>query len=392
MATAHGRVLGFAMLFSTVLLWVGSSALVQTVFNGDLHYGKPLFVTLFNSATSAIWLLPRLATASLTVGSLASVVKLSATVGLLWLCSAAIFNISLEYTSVATNTVLSSTTSVFTFLLSLLICKDTFRWSSLGAAVLSLLGCSVVACQVPQNIQEDAVTNSVLGDVLALTSAGMFALSSVLLRRFAPEDLDLGSYMGVTGLIALGLAPGLLYAAHVRGLEQFSLPERATLAALIVNALFGCTLANYLYNSALLLLSPLVANICLSLSIPVSALMDEALLGQHRFSATWALGAAVTTLGAVIAALDLSEKGSGKGEGGARKSLWSGEHAEADELQSLLRSNGCPGSDDESEGGGDRGGHDAERLSHTSDCVGECKHGHALQPRGRSTSTGQSTP
>jgi len=364
MANIRKRLLGFVMIFSTVLLWVGSSALVQTVFSGDLHFGKPLFVTLLNSATSAVWLLPRLANSTLTFDAMSSVAKLSATIGLLWLCSAGIFNLSLEYTSVATNTVLSSTTSVFTFLLSLLICKDTFRWSSLSAAILSLLGCSVVACQVPKNLEASAVTNSTLGDALALTSAGLFALASVLLRRFAPDDLDLGSYMGVTGLIALGIAPGLLYVAHIGGLEQFALPTRTTAAALIVNAVFGCTLANYLYNSALLVLSPLVANICLSLSIPVSALMDEVLLGQHRFSSTWALGAAVTTAGAVLAAMDFGDQSSG--EGGAKKRvMWTGERAEADELQSLLGTNCCDGGDDDGneDGGEDEDGIGAERLS-----------------------------
>lgn len=384
MVKPRSRILGFVMLFSTILLWVGSSAFVQTIFSGDLHYGKPLFVTLFNSATSAIWLLPRLVNPTGTNRPLASVAKLSATVGLLWLCSAVVFNLSLEYTSIATNTVLSSTSSVFTFLLSLLICNDTFRWSSLGASILSLLGCSVVAYQVPQNLRAGVVSNSGLGDALALASACMFALASVLLRRFAPDDLDLGSYMGITGLIALGLSPGVLCAAHLGGLEQFSLPTRNTLAALTVNAVFGCTLANYLYNSALLLLSPLVANICLSLSIPVSALMDEALLGQHRFSTGWAFGAAVTTAGAIVAAMDLGDR-PGIEDRAAMKRRLMGEGGEAAELESLL---GSAGLDDDI----DDEGSDPDRLSEENSCVGEGKHGCALHSRERPKPTGRPAP
>ena len=38
---------------------------------------------------------------------------------------------------------------------------------------------------------------------LALISAALFALVSVLLRRLAPEELDLGSFMGMNGLLTL---------------------------------------------------------------------------------------------------------------------------------------------------------------------------------------------
>eukprot|EP00445_Apocalathium_hangoei_P011333 CAMPEP_0203882448 /NCGR_PEP_ID=MMETSP0359-20131031/26670_1 /ASSEMBLY_ACC=CAM_ASM_000338 /TAXON_ID=268821 /ORGANISM="Scrippsiella Hangoei, Strain SHTV-5" /LENGTH=209 /DNA_ID=CAMNT_0050802497 /DNA_START=50 /DNA_END=675 /DNA_ORIENTATION=- len=208
---------------------------------------------------------------------------------------------SLEYTSVATNTVISSSSSVFTFVFSLIICRDPFRWSSFVAAVLSLLGCSLVAAQAPQNVSKSAVTNSNFGDLLALVSAGMFALSSVLLRKHAPQDLDMNSYMGVTGLLALTAAPALLYTADAFAWERFVAPSPRVFAALTANALFGCTLANYFYNSALLLLSPLVANMCLSLSIPLSALTDEFVLGQHRFSAAWMVGASTVAAAVVVA-------------------------------------------------------------------------------------------
>lgn len=336
------RALGFVMLGTTVILWVSSSFLVQRIFEG-VHFEQPVFVTLFNSASSVSLLVPRLVCGPKSTGDggksasatpILDVLRLSGTIGLLWLCAQWIFNVSLLYTSVATNTVLSSTSSVWTFIFSLLICHDPFRWLSFGAASFSFLGCAIVAFQSPRNMHADAVTNSMLGDGLALASAAMFALASVMLRRWAPEEFDTGFFMGMNGLLVLGLSPALLAGADCLGVESFQSPSAHTLAFLALNALLGCTFANYLYTSALLLLSPLIATVCMSLSIPISALTDEVLLQEHRFSAGWAAGAALVSTGVVLAAFDFTDPAP---EADDRKG------AEAAELQSLLEAEGDEG-------------------------------------------------
>lgn len=329
--------LGFMMLSGTLLLWVASSVVVQAIFGGEVRFRKPMFVTLFNAAVSVSLLTPQMANCRLGTATSLSVVKLSATVGLLWLCSQWIFNLSLLYTSVATNAVLSSTSSVFTFFFSLVICHDPFRRLSFVAAVLSCLGCTIVSLQQPKTLTHGAVQNSTLGDALALTSAAMFALTSVLFRKLAPADLDAALYMGINGLLALVISPLLLYLGHMGGFERFTAPTHYTLAALTANALLGCSLANYLYTSALLLLPPLVVNICMSLSIPISAVTDELLLGQHRFSVGWAFGAAITSIGVVFAALDPDSAASWSSE--AAEDV-RGEVADEAELESLIKSVG----------------------------------------------------
>jgi len=341
-----------------MILWVASSVTIQMIFSG-VHFEKPVFVTLLNSASSVSLLLPRLARhcglrsqrsrerektrnalGGLAVGiqeakrksSNLSVLKLSATIGLLWLCAQWIFNLSLLYTSVATNTVLSSTSSVFTFFFSLVLCRDPFRWCSFNAALCSFIGCMMVSLQSPRNVAASAVTNSVFGDLLTLSSAALFALVSVMLRKLAPKEFDLSAFMGMNGLLAIGLSPGVLYAAHHAGLEHFRPPTGETLLALTVNAVLGSTCANYLYTSALLLLSPLVTTVSMSLSIPISALTDELVLRQHRFSGGWLLGACFVASGVVFAAFDLEEPV------GATKSAKGEEVAKEDgeELESLL--------------------------------------------------------
>jgi solute carrier family 35 protein F5 len=313
------RLLGFAMLGGTMVLWTGSSVVVQMIFASGVKFEQPVFVTVLNSASSVCLLLPRLLR-SCQEGSqrkggqinhmpLRTVAPLSATIGLLWLLAQWIFNFSLMYTSVATNTVLSSTSSVFTFIFSLLICDDPFRWLPFGAAVSSFAGCTLVALQSPETLGNDGVANTLLGDFLALSSAAMFSLASVMLRKMAPEEFDIGFFMGINGCVVLSLSPALLLLAHLLGIEHFRPPEVRTLAWLAANAVIGCTFANYLYTSALLLLSPLVASVSMSLSIPLSAITDEVLLKQHQFSMGWAAGAALVGAGVLLVAIDPVDTG-----------------------------------------------------------------------------------
>lgn len=333
-----------------MILWVASSVTIQMIFSG-VHFEKPVFVTLFNSASSASLLLPRLARhcglrvrgkSKSSLGGMAaatkdarqkssvsSVMRLSSTIGMMWLCAQWFFNSSLMYTSVATNTVLSSTSSVFTFIFSLLICRDPFRWCSFSAAIFSFVGCVLVSEQSPRNMGTTAVTTTSFGDFLTLSSAALFALVSVMLRKVAPEGFDLSFFMGMNGLLAIGLSPGVLYAAHRWGLEDFRPPNGEALLALSVNAVLGSTCANYLYTSALLMLSPLVTTVCMSLSIPISALTDELVLRQHRFSVGWLIGACFVGAGVVFAAFDLEAP---EGESNASK----GEAGQEEELESLL--------------------------------------------------------
>jgi len=350
------RVLGFLMLACTMILWVSSSVIVQMIFE-DVHFEKPVFVTLFNSASSVSLLIPKLARLcrrpfrsekrdvkeAKAKTSIRYVVQLSSTLGLLWLCAQWMFNFSLEHTSVATNTVLSSTSGVWTFLFLLIVCRDPFRWCSFNAALCSFFGCLLVSLQSPRNVTASAVTNSFFGDVLTLASAALFAFVSVMLRKLAPEEFDLGMFMAVNGLFAICLSPVLLYAAHRYGLESFTPPAGETLVALTLNAVIGCTLANYLYTSALLILSPLVSTVCMSLSIPMSALTDEVVMKQHRFSIGWLTGASLVSLGVVFAAFDLETP-----NGNARRRENGKYEKEAhleEELESLLEFSGNGTSD-----------------------------------------------
>lgn len=179
-------------------------------------------------------------------------------------------------------------------------------------------------------MNNDAMANSLLGDLLALGSAAMFSLASVMLRKLAPAEFDIGFFMGVNGFLVLSVSPVVLVLVHVLGIEKFQAPGMWTLVFLAGNALLGCTLANYLYTSALLVLSPLAATVSMSLSIPVSALMDQVVLRNHTFSTGWAAGAALVGASVFLVALDSDPDEDLKAARDDRRG------AEETELQSLI--------------------------------------------------------
>lgn len=119
---SRGRhVQGIIMLAACLVLWVSSSAAVQLLATNSVQqFQQPLFVTLFNSTMGILLLAPYLLPKTDLRSGLVATGWMSATVGILWLCSQCLYNVSLLHTSVATNTVLSSTSSIFTFVLSLL--------------------------------------------------------------------------------------------------------------------------------------------------------------------------------------------------------------------------------------------------------------------------------
>eukprot|EP00434_Breviolum_minutum_P042663 symbB.v1.2.037988.t1/scaffold5769.1/size23835/2 len=151
---SHGstfrQVEGMMMLAGCLFLWVFSSAAVQVIATDIFNFQQPLFVTLFNSVVGIILLWPYIPCRFQSINrkdyvtdsvTLAATARMSCSVGILWVCSQCMYNVSLLHTSVATNTVLSSTSSVFTFLFSLLLTGNKFRQRSCMGVLLCFLGC-----------------------------------------------------------------------------------------------------------------------------------------------------------------------------------------------------------------------------------------------------------
>ncbi|KAJ2628788.1 hypothetical protein H4R22_003692, partial [Coemansia sp. RSA 1290] len=203
-------------------------------------------------------------------------VRLGVAFSMLWFAANVTQNASLAYTSVASSSILCSTSGLFTLVIGYVAHVETFNAARLTAVLASILG---VYCIIKYGSQETNMVSphSWIGDFLALLSAALYGCYTILLKRQIGDESRLNTplFFGVVGLAnTLLLWPGLVI-LHVSGIETFQLPHSQSMWAMIlVNAFIGTFLSDYLWLLAMLMTSPLVVTLGLSLTIPLSMAGD----------------------------------------------------------------------------------------------------------------------
>eukprot|EP00050_Salpingoeca_kvevrii_P016233 m.53632 g.53632 ORF g.53632 m.53632 type:complete len:411 (+) comp6777_c1_seq1:86-1318(+) len=191
-----------------------------------------------------------------------------------WFLANWTYNVSLSMTSVTSSTVLASTSSVFALLFGNLLAHEPINLRK-GFASLLCIGGSTIVALADKNSDSDHVKHSVSGDFICIFSAAMYGLYTSILKRLCPEDgkadmtLILG-YMGLCNMVVL--APVLLglglATQEVAGLTA------SVFGLLLAKGLVDNVLSDYLWAKSVVLTSPAVATIGLSLTIPFAFLTD----------------------------------------------------------------------------------------------------------------------
>lgn len=300
---------GIVLILLVAAIWVGASEWIQWIF-GELDYSKPYFMTFFNTTGFCFWnvgfalrswrRIPwKRSGEELSLADdnskycLSELWRCAMMFCPLWFAANCLFNYSLAMTSVSSNTILSSTSSVWTLLLSRAILVHPITKAKLCAVGLVVGGSALVALA-----DDSHGNNSIAGDVVALLSAFFYASYTTVLKWCLPDEhrYSMGMVFGFVGVINLLLMwPGLVV-VHLLGYEQFELPEPSVFGALVVNALVGTNLSDVLWAKSVILTSPLVATLGLSLTTPLAMIADFCLKGS-RFSATYVCGAVLVVLG-----------------------------------------------------------------------------------------------
>ncbi|KAJ1723347.1 hypothetical protein LPJ53_002295 [Coemansia erecta] len=331
------RAVGLVLLFCVVLIWVGSSFLVSNLF-GEQEFNRPFFITYINTGTFSFYLVgtyisnwykkqqqqradrgpggPRKRSRSdditaspddilehtdvsaegesspLVAEHVATVypdlppadkltvretVSLGISFCILWFAANVTQNASLAYTSVANSSILCSTSGLFTLIIGALGGVERFNGTRLVAVLVSILGVYSIVKYGTPNADAANMPLSWLGDMLALLSAAVYGCYTTLLKRRIGDEarLDTPLFFGAVGLAnILLLWPGFLL-LHWTGIEPFQLPQTGTMWAMIlVNALIGTFLSDFLWLKAMLMTSPLIVTLGLSLTIPLSMAGD----------------------------------------------------------------------------------------------------------------------
>lgn len=247
--------------------------------------------------------------------------KLSVQFIILWYSANLVTNASLSYTSVASQTILSSTSSFFTLIIGYLVSVESINQNKIMGILLSFSGVLIVTKadtsedNPNRDIQHGRSTMIILwGNLLALSGALIYGIYTILLKfkisipnSRKERNLNTHLFFGFVGLICfLGLWPVLII-LHFTKVETWSLPSsREVWTCLVLNAVITF-ISDFCWCNAVLLTSPLTVTVGLSMAIPL-AMVGDWILKEFQLNLLYVFGAAIVTTGFLIINKDEEEE------------------------------------------------------------------------------------
>ncbi|KAL2023931.1 hypothetical protein VTK56DRAFT_708 [Thermocarpiscus australiensis] len=353
------RTLGITLLLMVVFLWTLSNFLASYIFS-DGTYNKPFFLVYVNTSCFAISLIPiairyvmqngvdSLMSAAIEVWrerrlgvtplrsrggededeiaeerllvddegslealdmprkeeklSLGETVRLSLEFSMLWFLANYFASACLEYTSVGSVTILTSTSSIWTLIFCAIMGVEGFTMRKLVGVLASLAGVVLISSVDLSGASDDnrgnfphkSTAQIAIGDAMAFVSAIIYGIYvTVMKRRVGNEDrVDMPLFFGFVGLFnVLILWPGF-FILHYTGIEPFELPPTGTVWTIIMINSAASFFSDILWAYAMLLTTPLVVTVGLSLNIPLSLIGEMIQYSQYSSWLYW-VGAGV---------------------------------------------------------------------------------------------------
>lgn len=213
------------------------------------------------------------------------VAKVSLLICPFWFFAQLTFNLSLKYTTVTSNTILSSASSLFTFLVSLAFLGEKFTWVKLISVLLCMGGTIIVSVgdsQTDSSVSATA-TNPLLGDILALVSSALYAVYITLIRIKLPDDdekqeqgqVSMALFLGYLGLFNLLIFLPVALVLNFAKLEPFTNLNWEQVGLIVGKGLLDNVLSDYLWAKAVLLTTTTVATAGLTIQVPLAAVVDS---------------------------------------------------------------------------------------------------------------------
>lgn len=234
--------------------------------------------------------------------TLVETARLSFEFCMLWFLANYFAAACLEYTTVASSTILASTSSIWTLLSGSVIGVERFTLRKLFGVLASLAGIVLISTvdisgendenrgSFPHKTPRELAT----GDSMAFLSAILYGFYAVLMKKRIGDEskVSMPLFFGLVGLFnVILLWPGLVI-LHFTGVETFQLPPtKRILTIVLANAAFSL-ISDFCWAYAMLLTSPLIVTVGLSLTIPLS-LIGQMIIDAQYSSAVYWVGAVI---------------------------------------------------------------------------------------------------
>ncbi|KAM9965073.1 hypothetical protein ACTFIW_004874 [Dictyostelium discoideum] len=348
------HVIGSLLVLSVVSLWVASSIITQIIFTSE-SYDKPFFLTYFGTSIFSFYLggyfikwkkwtsipfnttqdndydyennlnknesttpiiikdknletgLPKTISTTTTTTTattnykftLKQILRISLLLAPFWFFANYTYNLSLDKTSVSTNTILSTLSGIFSLFLSVIFKVDKFTIEKLFATLLTLSG--VILVSYSDFDKNSNGSDTVIGDILAIVGAFLYGLYSVLVKKLigSEENLPMPMMFGYLGLFNLIFLWPIFFILNLTSWEVFELPSSRVLVYLIFNGIFGSFISDLLDSYSVVMTSPVINSIGLSLSIPFAMISDFVRTGK-KFTLMYLFGSCLVVLGFLL--------------------------------------------------------------------------------------------
>lgn len=243
--------------------------------------------------------------------TLQEIAKLSFEFCFIWFIANYFVAACLEYTTVASSTILTSTSGVFTLIFGTMFGVEKFTVRKLLGVLASLAGIILISTvdlsgnntddEHRGDFPEKSSRDIAIGDALAFLSAVMYGLYAVFMKKRIDDEsrVNMPIFFGLVGLInVLLLWPGFIV-LHYTGIEPFEMPPTPWVTAVILSNSLASLVSDMAWAYAVLLTSPIVVTVGLSMTIPLS-LIGQTVLNSQTSSPVYWVGAFVVVLSFVF--------------------------------------------------------------------------------------------
>jgi len=215
---------------------------------------------------------------------------------------------AISITSASSGIVIFNLSSIFAYVLSLLILPDEkFSWVKLISVAMAFGGAAAITFSDKENsFQPEGAPEPWIGDVTMAVAAIFWALFLTIYKRFVGEPsfgtINLqGTLMGVFSTLLLW---PILVILHYTNVEPFVFPTGLMLG-LIMATTGMAFINNYLFTFGTAITSPVFVTIGGMLAIPVSAVVDWA-FHHHSMNVWKILGTIVMAFAFIIINVDIT--------------------------------------------------------------------------------------